>query len=91
MDTGNFVSRYFKPLLKPVGIDESFTFHGLRHTYAILLLRQGVNRKIIRERLGHSNIGMTLDVYSHVLPDMQDEAVEALNTIFYSKKGNDEK
>lgn len=86
LDTGNFVSRYFKPLLKPAGISEQFTFHGLRHTHATLLLQQGVNPKIIQERLGHSNIGMTLDVYSHILPDMQDEAVEALTTIFKEDK-----
>lgn len=90
LDTGNFVSRYFKPLLKPAGIDENFTFHGLRHTHATLLLQRGVNPKIIQERLGHSTIGMTLDVYSHVLPDMQDEAVEALNVIF-KKNSQDEK
>lgn len=82
LDTGNFVSRYFKPLLKPAGIDNSFTFHGLRHTHATLLLQQGVNPKVIQERLGHCNIGLTLDIYSHVLPDMQDKAVAALNQIF---------
>lgn len=90
LDTGNFVSRYFKPLLKPAGIDEQFTFHGLRHTHATLLLKQGVNPKVIQERLGHSNIGMTLDVYSHILPDMQDEAVEALTTIFNKKDEQEE-
>jgi integrase len=85
LDIGNLVSRYFKPLLKPAGINENFTFHGLRHTHATLLLQQGVNPKVIQERLGHSNIGMTLDIYSHVLPDMQSEAVNALATIFNKK------
>ncbi|MEL7657130.1 MAG: tyrosine-type recombinase/integrase, partial [Bacillota bacterium] len=56
LDAKNFVSRYFKSLLKPAGIDESFTFHGLRHTHATLLLKQGVNPKVIQERLGHANI-----------------------------------
>jgi len=82
LDTSNFVTRYFKPLLKPAGIDSNFTFHGLRHTHATLLLQQGVNPKVIQERLGHCNIGMTLDIYSHVLPDMQDKAIDALNQIF---------
>ncbi len=82
LDTGNFVSRYFKTLLGKAGIDDNFTFHGLRHTHATLLLQKGVNPKVIQERLGHSNIGTTLDIYSHVLPDMQDEAVNALNIIF---------
>jgi len=90
LDTGNFVSRYFKTLLEPSGIDRSFTFHGLRHTHATLLLQQGVNPKVIQERLGHCNIGMTLDVYSHILPDMQDTAVEALKIIFSKKDTKDE-
>lgn len=82
LDTSNFVTRYFKPLLKPAGIDSNFTFHGLRHTHATLLLQQGVNPKVIQERLGHSCIAVTIDVYSHLLPDMQDKAIDALNQIF---------
>lgn len=46
-------------------------FHDLRHTHATLLLRLGENPKIVSERLGHANVGITLDTYSHVLPDMQ--------------------
>ena len=58
----NFSRRYFKPLLKECGIDENFTFHGLRHTHATLLLEQGVNPKIVQERLGHSSIKVTMDI-----------------------------
>ena len=57
-------------------------FHGLRHTHATLLLQQGVNPKVVQERLGHSSIKVTMDTYSHVLPDMQRPAVDALNKIF---------
>ena len=78
----NFARRYFHPLLKQCGIKEGFTFHGLRHTHATLLLQQGVNPKIVQERLGHSSIKVTMDVYSHVLPDMQKEAVDALKGLF---------
>ncbi|MED3613984.1 tyrosine-type recombinase/integrase [Bacillus wiedmannii] len=46
-------------------------FHDLRHTHATLLLAKGVNVKLISERLGHSNIKITLDTYSHILPKMQ--------------------
>ena len=49
-------------------------FHDLRHSHASQLLRQGVNVKVVSERLGHSTTGITLDVYSHVLPGMQEEA-----------------
>ena len=78
----NFIRRYFKPLLKKCGISEDFTFHGLRHTHATLLLQQGVNPKIVQERLGHSSIKVTMDTYSHVLPDMQKQAVDALRELF---------
>lgn len=52
---------------------KAIPFHDLRHTAATLLL-QGVNAKSVRERLGHASIGITLDIYSHVLPDMQAQA-----------------
>lgn len=54
-------------------------FHDLRHTHATQLLKQGVHPKIVSERLGHSNIAITLDTYSHVLPGMQEQAIEALD------------
>lgn len=78
----NFARRYFHPLLEKCGIKKGFTFHGLRHTHATLLLKQGVNPKIVQERLGHSSIKVTMDTYSHVLPDMQQQAVDALSKIF---------
>jgi integrase len=56
-------------------------FHDLRHTHATMLLRKDVHPKIVSERLGHSSISITLDTYSHVLPDMQKEAAEKLNDL----------
>lgn len=82
VSTTNFIRRYFKPLLRACHIKEGFTFHGLRHTHATLLLKQGVNPKIVQERLGHSSIKVTMDTYSHVLPDMQQQAIDALQIIF---------
>ena len=56
--------------------------HDLRHTCATLLLGKGVHSKIVQELLGHATIALTLDTYSHVLPNMQDEAVAAIeNTL----------
>ena len=78
----NFLRRHFHPLLKKCGIKDGFTFHGLRHTHATLLLKQGVNPKIVQERLGHSSIKVTMDTYSHVLPDMQQQAINALKELF---------
>ena len=59
----------------------SVRFHDLRHTHATLLLRQGTHPKVVSERLGHATIGITLDTYSHVLPDMQDEAAKRLDGV----------
>jgi integrase len=53
-------------------------FHDLRHTAATLLLLQNVNPKVVSEMLGHSSVGITLDIYSHVLPDMQQDAAAAM-------------
>jgi integrase len=49
-------------------------FHDLRHSHATHLLLNGVRPKFAQERLGHSNVGITLDRYSHVLPGMQEDA-----------------
>lgn len=66
---------------------ENVTFHSLRKTHATLLLRAGVNIKVVSERLGHSSTSVTANVYSALLPDMQDQAVQALDKIF--KKGEE--
>jgi integrase len=58
---------------------EGFRLHDLRHTHATQLLKQGVHPKIVSERLGHSTVSITLDTYSHVLPGIQREAVDALD------------
>ena len=50
-------------------------FHDLRHAHATHLLASGVHPKVASERLGHSKVGITLDLYSHVLPNMQTDAV----------------
>jgi integrase len=53
----------------------------MRHTCATLLLAQGTHPKIVQERLGHADISMTLDRYSHVTPSMQREAADALDQL----------
>jgi integrase len=55
--------------------------HDLRHTWATLALRAGVHPKVVQERLGHSNISITMDTYSHVLPDMQESAAELVASL----------
>ena len=57
------------------------SFHTLRHTHATVLLAAGIHPKIIQERLGHSNISTTLDIYSHLVAGMQQAAVDVFNEI----------
>jgi integrase len=56
-------------------------FHDLHHTHATLLLAEGVHPKIVQERLGHSQISLTLDTYSHVIPSLQSEAADQFELI----------
>lgn len=58
------------------------TYHGLRHTHATLLLAENIHPKVMSERLGHSTIAITMDLYSHVMPTMQREASNTINTMF---------
>ena len=62
------------------GIDK-IRFHDLRHTHATLLLYKGIDIKTISERLGHSNIGITMNVYTHVMKELDTAAAKAINTI----------
>jgi integrase len=70
-----------KKLLEKAGLPD-IRFHDLRHSTATMLLMMGVHPKIVQEILGHSEISMTMDIYSHVLPTMQKEAIEKLNKAF---------
>jgi integrase len=81
LEQGNVLRRSFWPILERAALPRC-RFHDLRHTCATLLLQQGVHVKIVSEMLGHSNIKITLDVYSHVLPNMQTQAVDAMHRLF---------
>ncbi len=80
----HFHHQDFKPLLMRAGLPD-IRFHDLRHTAATLLLSQGVHPRIVQERLGHSQIGVTMDTYSHVLPSMQREAAGKLDALLSAK------
>lgn len=96
--TANVLNRYFKPCLVEAGlatiettekgterIVSKFRMYDLRHTHATMLLGANVNPKIVSERLGHASVSLTLDTYSHILPTIQDAAVEALGSALYSE------
>lgn len=79
-------SREFARRVEAYGLPR-IRLHDLRHTHATLALQQGFNLKIISERLGHSNIGTTANVYAHVAPTLQAEAAEAVASLFMPAAG----
>jgi integrase len=80
MDARNLLRRSFCPLLDRADVP-CIRSHDLRHTAATLLLSQGVRTKVVSEMLGHSTIDMTLDIYSHALPGMQQQAATAMEAL----------
>jgi integrase len=79
MSAKNLTTRCFKPLLQRVGLPRSVRLHDLRHTCATILLKAGQHPKFVQELLGHANISITLDTYSHVLPGMGDGLADAMD------------
>ena len=55
------------------------TLHGLRHSHASHMLASNIHPKIVQERLGHSSIAITMDIYSHLMPNMQEDAAAAVD------------
>lgn len=80
LESSNLLRQSFLPLLERAGL-RRIRFHDLRHTAATLMLGQGVHPKIVAEMLGHSRIGTTLDLYSHVTPTMQRGAAAEMDAI----------
>ena len=79
MSAKNLTARSFKPLLQHASIPRSVRLHDLRHTCATILLKAGQHPKFVQELLGHANISITLDTYSHVLPGMSDGLADAMD------------
>jgi integrase len=57
--------------------------HDLRHTHATLALAAGVHPKVVQERLGHANIAITLDVYSHAVPALEEQAAATVARLVF--------
>jgi integrase len=75
------LSRHFEKLLEEASLPR-IRFHDLRHSAATLLLSMGVPTKVVQEILGHSTFGTTMNIYSHVLPTMQQEAMDKMDSFF---------
>jgi integrase len=70
--------RIYKRAIQQAGLRDS-RFHDTRHSHASILLQKNVHPKIVSERLGHSKIGITLDLYSHAIPSLQEQAVKVFD------------
>lgn len=88
LDPSN-VLKVYKKCLREAGLP-NLRFHDLRHTAATLMLQQNINPKVVQERLGHADISLTLNTYSHVLPSIQEEAAEKMDELLTLIEVSDE-
>jgi integrase len=82
LDRRYITTHCFKLLVKRAKLPQ-IRFHDLRHTCATLLLSRNENPKVVPEMLGHVSIAITLDTYSHVLPNMQESAAKAMEEALF--------
>jgi len=81
------ITRVFQRIKDDCEITKPLRLYDLRHSTATFLLQKNINPKVVSERLGHSTVVLTLDVYSHVLPTMQQDATDQLEDMIFSKTG----
>ena len=74
------LSHNFERIVKHAGL-QGVRFHDLRHTFASLMLQRGAKPKVISEALGHSSVAFTMDVYSHIIEGMQEDAMALLDEV----------
>ena len=79
---------FFKRILKNANISNG-NVHACRHTFATRALEAGIPVKVVSQILGHSNIQITLDTYSHVLPELQKEAMQIISDKFLDVENDD--
>jgi integrase len=79
INVNNLRYRTWKRLLERANLPATIRIHDLRHSAATLLLSRGVPIKVVSEMLGHADVSITLSIYAHVLPDMQDKAADTMD------------
>jgi integrase len=84
LSANNLGQREFRRLIAAAQVP-AIPFHNLRHTAATLLLKAGVPVKVVAERLGHKDTGITQDIYAHVLPAMQQDAAAKMEAVLYGE------
>lgn len=77
---GTAITKEFHRLLDQAGLPQR-RFHDLRHSCATLLLVQGVSPRVVMDVLGHSQIGLTMNTYSHVIPDLRRDAAQRMEEL----------
>ena len=86
LDERNLVQRHFKKIAQRAELPAELRLYDLRHTHATMLMAEGVNPKVVAERLGHTTIRTTLDVYSHVQPGMQESATRMIESALFGSR-----
>jgi integrase len=81
---GSAISKQFHRVLERAGLPQR-RFHDLRHSCATLLLVQGVSPRVVMDVLGHSQIGLTMNTYSHVIPELRREAADRMDQLLQEK------
>jgi len=82
MAVGSLAERVVHRLISAAKV-RRIAFHGLRHTCASLLLKANDPMKVVQERLGHKKIAITMDIYAHVTPGMQQSAARRLGALLH--------
>ncbi len=78
----DYFSHAFTRIVETSGLPR-IRLHDLRHTHATLALQAGIHPKVVSERLGHANASITMDIYSHVTPSMQEEVAELISGLVF--------
>ncbi|MGG3288962.1 tyrosine-type recombinase/integrase, partial [Geobacillus stearothermophilus] len=86
LDPRNLLRQFYR-LIEEASVPR-ISFHDLWHTHATILMQQGENPKVVSERLGHSRVGITLDLYSHVSDDLQEQAAEKFENALLKQSQN---
>ncbi len=87
LNCNKFYTKTFKKGVEAVGLG-NFRWHDLRHTYGSLLLDQGEDLVYVSRQLGHSNVSITADVYSHLIRERRPEAVAKLDKLLFSESSS---
>ncbi len=82
---GSAISKQFHRLLERAGLEQR-RFHDLRHSCATLLLAQGVSPRVVMDVLGHSQIGLTMNTYAHVIPELRREAADRMEFVIHGRE-----